>query len=127
MTTEETRQFIGRYIEAMTGGDSRSPEVVAKYIDDEALIEHIAMFDQAFPGYSMEVHDTLVDGDKAILRATFHGVHKGPFQGVAPTNREVSTPLLIVYRIENGKIVEHWMQADILSLMRQLDAMPTPA
>ena len=127
MSTETSRQFIKRYIEAMTNGNARSAELVTRFISDETLIEHIAVFGQAFPDYSMDVHEVLADGDKAVLRTTFHGVHKGEFQGVAPTNRDVSMPLIIIYRIEDDKIVEHWMTADLLGLMQQLDAVPTPA
>lgn len=127
MSTETSRQFIKRFMEAMTSGAARSSDFVAQYISDKALIEHIAVFGQAFPGYSLEVHDTLAEGDKVVLRTTFHGVHKGEFQGVAPTNREVSMPLIIIYRIENDKIVEHWMTADVLGLMQQINSVPTPA
>ena len=46
--------------------------------------------------------------------------------GITPTNKAVSFPLMITYRIANNKIVEHWMLADMMSLMQQLGALPTP-
>jgi hypothetical protein len=33
---------------------------------------------------------------------------------------------MIIYRIQGGKIVEHWLNADSLSLMQQLGAIPAP-
>lgn len=123
---ESTREFIHRDIKAMTEWP-KTPELVAEYVSDDSLKEHIALFEAAFPGYDLEVEDTLVDGDKVALRATFRGVQRGEFQGIAPTNREVRVPLIIIYRIEGGKIVEHWMNADLLGLMQQLGAAPTPA
>jgi predicted ester cyclase len=46
---------------------------------------------------------------------------------IAPTGREVAITLFITYRIANGKIVEHWMLADMLSLLQQVGALPAPA
>jgi predicted ester cyclase len=126
MSTESSRQFIERYIQAVGEGD-KSSKTIAQYVDDESLKQHIAMFEASFPGYGLETHDILADGDKVALRATFHGVHRGDFQGIAPTGREVSAPLMIIYRIENGKIAEHWLNADVMSLLQQLGAAPVPA
>jgi predicted ester cyclase len=126
MSTESTRQFFKRYMEAMMSGD-KSPENVARYVDDPVLQEHIAVFEAAFPDYKLDAEDVIVEDDKFVLRATFRGVHRGDFQGMAPTGREVSIPIFVIYRVDRDKIVEHWMSADQLGLMQQLGAVPTPA
>ena len=46
------------------------------------------------------------------------------FNGVAATGRSVSAPLMIIYRIENGRIARHWLQFDGVALMAQLQAAP---
>ena len=51
---------------------------------------------------------------------TFQSVHRGTFAGVPPTGRAVSAPLMIIYRISDGRIVEHWMQFDGAALVAQL-------
>jgi predicted ester cyclase len=43
--------------------------------------------------------------------------------GIPPTGKEVTFDGIIIYRLANGKIVEHWMQTDTMSLMQQLGAM----
>jgi predicted ester cyclase len=126
MSTESSRQFIERYLQAMNSGD-KSPQTVEQYVTDETLKRHIEMFEASFPGYRLEVEDILVDGDKVAMRATFRGVQRGDFLGIAPEGREVSAPLTIIYRLESGKIAEHWMNADMLSLLQQLGAAPVPA
>ena len=125
MSTESTRQFFQRYMDALQQGD-KSPGLISRFVRDEALQDHIAMFEAAFPGYTLDAEDTIVSGDKAVLRGVFKGTHRGEFQGIAPTGREVSVPLMVIYRIEDNKIVEHWMNADLLSLMQQLGATPAP-
>ncbi len=126
MSSETSRQFIERYIKALNGS-SKSPDLVEEYVSDEALRAHIAAFEMAFPGYQIEVHDILADGDKVALRGTFRGVHRGEFQGMAPTGRTVAVPLMLIYRIAGGRIAEHWMNADVLGLLQQLGAAPVPA
>jgi predicted ester cyclase len=46
----------------------------------------------------------LADGDRVIGRWTFHGTQAGPFFNIAPTGREVTYPILAIYRIENQMI-----------------------
>ena len=126
MSSETSRQFIERYVNALNGS-SKSPELVEEYVSDETLKAHITAFAVAFPGYDIEVHDILADGDRVAVRGTFRGVHRGEFQGIAPTGRAVSVPLMLIYRIADGRIAEHWMSADSLSLLQQLGAAPVPA
>jgi predicted ester cyclase len=61
-----------------------------------------------------------------LVRFTFRGTHHGDFMGIPPTGRTVAVPGLIVYRIANGKIAEHWIQMDNMALMQQLGVMSQP-
>ena len=36
-------------------------------------------------------------------------------------------PVMLMYRIQDGKIAQFWMSADSLSLLQQLGAVPVPA
>ncbi|GAA2318822.1 ester cyclase [Streptomyces kunmingensis] len=63
--------------------------------------------------------------DKVIMHITFRGKHIAPFFGQEPDGREVSWTSLEVYRLEDAKVVERWVQADTAGLMRQLD-VPLP-
>ena len=126
MTSESTREFIERYMAALSGSD-KSPELVAQYVTDESLIRHIEDFERSFPGYDLELEETVAEGDMVALRAVFSGVHQDEFQGIPATSREVNLPVMLMYRIANGKIAQFWMSADSLSLLQQLGAVPVPA
>jgi predicted ester cyclase len=71
--------------------------------------------------------DVIAEGDKVAVRATFRGTHTGDFMGIAPTQRQVTQPLIIIYRVDGDKIVEHWLSIDMLSFMQQLGVVPEPA
>ncbi|MGE7439135.1 ester cyclase [Kitasatospora sp. NPDC001175] len=60
------------------------------------------------------------EGGKIVIHLTFTGRHVGEFFGVQPTGKEVQWTSIEVFRIENRKIVERWVQADTTGLMKQL-------
>jgi hypothetical protein len=40
----------------------------------------------AFPDFHAEIHWQLADGDRVTTYKTYHGMHEGPFPGIAPTH-----------------------------------------
>ncbi|GGN15179.1 ester cyclase [Streptomyces fuscichromogenes] len=94
----------------------------------ESLDELKVIIKGAHDALDMKVHlDALYPAapDRVIMHITFHGRHIAPFFGQEPTGREVSWTSLEVYRLEDGKVVERWVQADTTGLMRQL-GVPLP-
>ena len=72
-------------------------------------------------------HDLIypaADG-KVVIHITFTGQHVKEFLGQPPTGRVVSWTSIEVYRIEDRRIVERWVQADTAGLMAQL-GVPLP-
>ena len=123
----ENRALITAYFEAISGNE-KPTSLQEEYIadSDQALKDHIDMFEAAFPLYELIVEDMIAEGDEVAVRATFRGTHEGEFAGVPATGNEVEIPVFLIYRLEDGLIVEHWMQADVLGLMQQLGALPAP-
>lgn len=118
---EENKALIAAYFEAISGKE-KPAELQDQYIadSDQELKDHIAMFEAGFPLYELIADDVIAEGDRVVVRATFRGTHAGEFAGMAATGIDVEIPLIIIYRIEDGMIVEHWMQADVMGLMQQL-------
>jgi predicted ester cyclase len=46
--------------------------------------------------------------------------------GVPPAGKQIELSVIDIFRIADGKIAEHWMQADILGMMQQLGMLPPP-
>ena len=86
----------------------------------------IAPFFSAFPDLAVKLEDVLEDGDKVVARYTWRGTHRGAFFGVAATGRTVEVAGTSIYRVAGGKIAEEWWLEDMLGLMQQLGAVPTP-
>jgi predicted ester cyclase len=121
MSTESTRQLFNEYMAALEQGD-KSPAVIDRFVSDPKLKEHIAMYESAFPGYTLEAEDIIVEGDRVALRATFRGVHGGNLGNIPPSGREVSAPVAVFYRYTDGMISDHWLVVDMMRVLEQIGA-----
>ena len=79
------------------------------------------MLRAAFPDFRATIHRQVAEGDFVTTFKTYHGTHRGPFLGLAPTGREVSFHAIDMMRLRDGKIVAHWGVSDSAALARQLD------
>ena len=120
-TVTECKQLIGRYLQALSG-HRKTPDLVAQFVVDPHLAAHIQDVEAAFPESSLVAELVIAVHDLVGMRGTFHCVHRGPFAGIPATGASVSAPLMIVYRIRDNRIVEHWMQFDGAALVERLQS-----
>jgi predicted ester cyclase len=126
MSTGENKEFIRRYLDAING-KPKTESVLRLFIAEQPLIDHITVAEAAFPLYRIDTEEMLAEGDLVSLRGKIHGVHKGLFMGIPATGKAMEVPLFITYKIQDGKIVDHWMLTDNMIMMQQLGMLPTPA
>jgi steroid delta-isomerase-like uncharacterized protein len=92
----------------------------------EGAKQQIRAFRTAFPDLHLTIEDEIAEGDKVVQRLSATGTHQGPLLGIPPTGKAVRTSSIEVMRIAEGKIAEHWDELDLLGLLQQLGAIPTP-
>lgn len=73
-----------------------------------------------FPDLDFRMDDVIAEGDRVAVRMTFTGTHTGEFMGVAPTGAQVEYSSYEIYRFEDGRIAEEWINSDVLSLLQQI-------
>lgn len=78
----------------------------------------------AFPDGHITSQDTIAEGDKVVHRMVGEFTHQGEFLGIAPTGKRITWSWVEIWRIANGKLAEHWVEADMMSLMQQLGVLP---
>ncbi len=78
------------------------------------------MFHTAFGGASFEVDSMIGEGDTVVAMLRMTGVHKAEFMGIPPSGRAINVGVADQFRIEDGKVVEHWCVLDSGALMHQL-------
>ena len=123
MSVTENKTLIRQYVDLFNKDWAAA---LKHYIADESLVQHIHFFQGAFPGYQLTPEDVVAEGDKVVVRTMFRGVHQGALLDIPATGKEVAMSFIIIYRIANNKIVEHWMAVDRMGLMERLGAVPAP-
>ena len=116
--------LIHDYFDSFSGKE-KSREALSTFVADEALFQHIEMFENAFPLYEIAASDIIEQGDIVAVRACVNGTHSGDFNGIAATGKTIQLQFIAIYRFEGGKIVEHWLEANHLALLTQLGVMNT--
>lgn len=86
-----------------------------------------AMYLAAFPDLHFTFEDFIAEGDQVVVRWTSSGTQQGELMGIPPTGKHFSATGIEIYRFEGGKIVEHWLESDVLGMLQQLGALPSPA
>ncbi len=124
--SEENKAIARRVYEIISTGDfERAEEIVDASAPDNELLpddsptklietfeETFSEAREAFPDMRVTVEDMIAEGDRVAARVTMRGTHLGEFMGVAPTGKPVEVRAIDMFRIANGKIVEHWGHAD---------------
>lgn len=69
----------------------------------------------------------VIDGDHIAGRWVFTGTYRGGVPGSPPTaaGRRVEFAGMDLLRIENGKLAEYWLCADVLPLLQQVGVIPS--
>jgi len=92
-----------------------------------AMRETAAWLIAQFPDIHMEVEALVADGDLVVARVRSEGTNLGPLNGVMPaTGRRFSARQSHWYRVENGKLAEHWATREDLPAMIQLGVIRPP-
>ena len=90
----------------------------------EGVKQFFAMLATAFPDFRMNVEDVIVEGDKGVGRSTLTGTHQGDFMGIPATNRSINLTVIDIFRVDNGRVAEHWGAMDSGAMMEQLGVAP---
>ncbi|HXX16646.1 MAG TPA: ester cyclase [Candidatus Eremiobacteraceae bacterium] len=86
----------------------------------DAVKQLIATYLKAFPDLRFEIEHILASGEYVVSRWRSRGMHRGEFDGVAPTNRPVSLKGCTVSEIRHGRIVKSSIYFDELLMLEQL-------
>lgn len=78
----------------------------------------------AFPDFSAELKQQLVDGDRVASQWVFRGTHLGDLYGIAPTGRAVQFQNLSICRVVENRIVQYNSEVGFLSVFKQLGVLP---
>ena len=75
---------------------------------------------QAFPDATMEINEQIAERDLVTTRKTLRGTHRGEIWGLPPSGNRVEWEFIDIFRVRDGKLVEHWTHMDFEALRVQM-------
>jgi predicted ester cyclase len=80
-----------------------------------------------FPDLHMTIEAIVADGDTVAVRVLSEGTNLGPLNGVVPpTGKRFSARQTHWFRVEDGRLAEHWATREDLVAMLQLGVVRPP-
>lgn len=80
------------------------------------------------PDLKVTAEDVFVsdDGSRVVGRYRYDGTHTGSLLGYPGTGQTFSMRSIDIWRVENGRFVEHWDELNTLDVFIQIGAVPPP-
>lgn len=91
-----------------------------------ALKGYVGAYLTAFPDLHLSIEDLIAEGDKVVWRFNSTGHQNGPFMGMTPTGKSGNITGIAIFRLENSRIAEAWVNFDVLGLLQQMGMIPMP-
>jgi len=83
----------------------------------------------SMPDRKVEILDTIDAGDKVVIRCLMTGTNNAagfPAFGVEANGGKGAVEYISIYRVQDGKVAEHWAVIDGFTLLAQLGAWTPP-
>ncbi len=127
MSTEENKLIVRRFFEE--GFNKRQLDLIDRFIAP-SYVNHNSLAPvrgpegvrrineaelRAFPDIQTVIEDIIAEGDKVVIRCTDHFTR--PSDGA-----RMLLPWIEIIRLEDGKAVEGWFEADATALRAGLEA-----
>jgi len=75
---------------------------------------------QSVPDWNYLVNKIVAEGDSVWVYGTYTGTQRGDWLGIPATNKPYTMQAVDIFRIEDGKLAEHWDVLDTYGLFKQL-------
>lgn len=78
---------------------------------------------KASPDFKYELKEIVSEGDRVWAYGAYSGTHKGEWLGIQATGKAYKFDAVDIFRIQDGKLAEHWDVLDIYGLFKQLGTL----
>ncbi len=75
---------------------------------------------KSLPDASCSIKQIIAEGDLVVVYSVSTGTHLGNWRGAPATGNKLSFDCVDIFRVQDGKLAEHWDVADTLTLFTQL-------
>lgn len=83
--------------------------------------DHVREMIAAYGSFQLEIQELMAQEDRVYVRWKQTGKHIGEVDGYPPTGKTIIEIASAVYRVEQERIVEYWIQIDREGIRAQLE------
>lgn len=120
MSIEENKEIVRRLVEARNRHDVEAFVAMFPAAAEEHVRGAFNGTSKAFPDVHISIEELVGEGDKVVLRWTFTGTHRGLYQNIPATGKQVSYTGIDWYTIADGQIMTVVREQDNLEVLQQL-------
>jgi len=110
---EAVMKFIAPHYILHPGGGGESMNSDERRRDE-------TIFFSSFSNIKTVVEDQIAEGNKVASRIAMHCTHTGKYQGIRATGKRIVIPYIDILHIKAGKIVEEWVEFDMMNIVKQI-------
>jgi predicted SnoaL-like aldol condensation-catalyzing enzyme len=81
------------------------------------------MWFKSSPDFNYNLKKIIANGDEVWVYGTYSGTQTGDWLGISATNAQYKFDAVDIFRIEDGKLAEHWDVLDVYNLFKQLGTL----
>jgi len=101
-----------------------TPDVQVNSVDEFIKLQE--SFVSSMPDQKITTKMLLAEGDKVAAYAIYSGTLTGPMGEFPATGKTAELNFITIFRIEEGKIAELWVEWDNMAMLSQLGLFPPP-
>ncbi len=136
--TEDNKRVVANFVEVCqnrhdlaAADDIFHPDFVNHYAPEArrlpagstpgfAFQQFYGMILQALPDARVDIDEQLAERDLVATRKTLRGTHRGEIWNLPATGNHVELEFIDIFRVKDGKLIEHWTSMDMASLRNQM-------
>jgi steroid delta-isomerase-like uncharacterized protein len=130
MSTDDNKELVRQLVAALNDNRIQDlDELVAVQYDQDnpsvypgraGLKELFTRLRSAFPDLNVSIEQLVAEGDRVVAVSRMNGTQQGELPGIKPSGRTVNVSSMDLYRVQDGRIVEHFGRFDELGMLEQL-------
>jgi steroid delta-isomerase-like uncharacterized protein len=136
--SEENKASVRRLYDSLNAGDVTAladtladdvvehEELPGLTPDKDGIIQFFRGCMASISGFRMDVQEIIAEGDRVSVRAIASGRHTGEFMGIPATGAQLNVGLSDYFRLEGGKVKEHWGVMDTGAMLMQMGVLKMP-
>ncbi len=92
----------------------------------EEMKQLMQLYQEFAPDQKLTIDFLIAEGDMVAGYGTYSGTNTGPWGEMPPTGTYFELKNISIFRIENGRIAEQWVEWDNVAMLSQFGLFPPP-